>query len=223
VGIRLHCEGYQDLFKTADRPLTDLDFMSYGSCSSKTPELFESLGYEADPAVLRHFGRTRQVYWSRRLAGLHCDVFFDTLSFCHDIHFGGRLPEEGVTITVTDLLLEKMQIVQINEKDLKDTAILLRAHEVTDHDNDSLNAAYVSDVLCKDWGFWYTFTTNLQKLAEYVTTFDTLRAPEKDIVREQIATLLDHIERKPKSTGWKLRSKLGTKKQWYKDVEEVSL
>ena len=29
------------------------------------------------------------------------------------------------------------------------------------------------------------------------------------------------IEKEPKSVGWKLRARVGTKKQWYNDVEEV--
>ncbi len=39
---------------------------------------------------------------------------------------------------------------------------------------------------------------------------------------EQVRTLLERIEAAPKGLGWKLRSKIGDRKKWYRDVGELS-
>jgi hypothetical protein len=223
VAIRLRSGGPEGLYQAADRPLTDLDFMSYRSCNADMPKFFEAMGYEPDRAVLRHFGHHRQVFWSRALPGLHCDVFFDKLSFCHDIDFQGRLDADSVTIRPTDMLLEKMQIVEINEKDLKDTAILLREHPVKSDDLDAIDGQYIAELLCRDWGFWYTLTTNLKKVDQYAASFDALPPQDREVVSHRVGELLRLIDEKPKTTGWKVRAKVGTRKQWYRKVEEVSL
>jgi hypothetical protein len=223
VAIRLHSPRSRELYEAANRPLTDLDFMSYRSCNARMPAFFESMGYEPDSAVLRHFGQHRHVYWNKTVPGLHCDVFFDRLSFCHEIDFQGRLDQGVTTIRPTELLLEKMQIVEINEKDLKDSAVLLREHEVNGNDPDTIDGSYVAELLSKDWGFWYTLTTNLQKLTTYVADFDAFAEQDREIVVGRVDELMQRIEEKPKTTSWKLRAKVGTRKKWYRQVEEVEL
>ena len=79
------------------------------------------------------------------------DVFFDRLDMNHIIDFKNRLELDFPTISLADLLLEKMQIVQINEKDIKDTIILLREHPVEDPDKETINANYVASLLAEDW------------------------------------------------------------------------
>jgi hypothetical protein len=41
-------------------------------------------------------------------------------------------------------------------------------------------------------------------------------------VRTQIETLRAHLAEAPKSRRWKMRAKVGTRKRWYQQVEEVS-
>jgi hypothetical protein len=85
-------------------------------------------------------------------------------------------------------------------------------------------------LLAEDWGFWYTATINLQNIKRFVSEFDKL-APEIEVkpktvsenersdINEKISTLLNKIESEPKPFGWKMRAKVGTKKQWYCHVE----
>jgi hypothetical protein len=40
-------------------------------------------------------------------------------------------------------------------------------------------------------------------------------------VRKQLQGLRDAIEQAPKSTRWKLRSRIGERQQWYVEPEEV--
>jgi hypothetical protein len=62
------------------------------------------------------------------------------------------------------MTLEKLQIVTLNEKDVKDMLMLFAAHPVGDTDKETINGAFIADIMCKDWGFYYTTTVNLGKI-----------------------------------------------------------
>ncbi|MDI6805848.1 MAG: hypothetical protein QMD20_04195, partial [Candidatus Bathyarchaeia archaeon] len=163
----------------------------------------------------------------------YVDVFFDKLLVAnHPIDFKGRLELDYPTITVTDMLLEKVQMWEaFSVKDLKDCLLLLKAHDVKDKgEKESIDASYIAKLLSQDWGFWYTATTNLKKLEKFISEIDKL-GPEAEIdpkqienndreeISRKIKTLLERIEKEPKSLGWKMRAKIGTKKRWYNPVE----
>jgi hypothetical protein len=114
-----------------------------------------------------------------------------------------------------------MQIVQINEKDIKDTVVIMREHDVGDLDNETVNARYIARTLSDDWGFYYTVTTNLGKVKNSLSSVQVLSDQDRADVSSKIDKLVSCIEEQPKSMRWKMRAKIGTKKKWYNDVEEV--
>ena len=118
-------------------------------------------------------------------------------------------------------MLEKLQIVHINEKDVKDVMMLLLEHDIGDSDNEVVNGQYITKIMAKDWGFYYTTTTNLNKVKSLLGEYDALSSGDRGVISGRIDKLLSMIESESKSLGWKLRAKVGTKKQWYNDVEEV--
>ena len=61
--------------------------------------------------------------------GRQLDVFVGTFAMCHALDLSGRLALLPDTLGVADLVLTKLQIVQINTKDLVDAAQLLRDHQ----------------------------------------------------------------------------------------------
>jgi hypothetical protein len=97
--------------------------------------------------------------------GLHVDIFFDRLNFCHEIKWLDRLEADSPTLPLAEMLLEKMQIVKINEKDIIDTIVLLLEHDLGTHDQDAINVAQIGDLCAQDWGLWRTTTMNLGKVA----------------------------------------------------------
>ncbi|NIR86096.1 hypothetical protein GWO13_00380, partial [Candidatus Bathyarchaeota archaeon] len=125
------------------------------------------------------------------------------------------------TVSLADLFLGKMQIVKINLKDIKDTVVLLREHGIGESDHETLNSKYIAKLLSKDWGFYYTVTTNLRETKERLLTLKALNKNDASDVRAKIDKLLEIIDSEPKSMGWKMRAKIGTKKKWYEEVEEV--
>ena len=220
--IATHSPRFAYLLKEVGRKLTDLDFMANSKDFDRVKQLLGALGYQPMRTIQMMMGSVgeRSIY-VHAAKGLHVDVFFDQLKMSHTIDFRKRLNADPLTISLADILLEKMQIVRINEKDIIDTIVLLSEHEIGNNDNDTVNADYISNLLSKDWGFYYTATTNLGKIKDRLTTYPCLTKENVENVRRKIDALLQEIDSRPKSSSWKFRAKVGTRKQWYEDVEEV--
>lgn len=226
AGIRLRTLRYEDLGRRlarlgeGEQEFTDLDFVTYKKYLKPLQGFFESLGYRKRRATLSSAASERQIYFHEH-GWFFVDVFFDKLLVAnHRLDFRGRLELDPLTLSPTDLLLEKLQIVGFSEKDFKDCLILLFAHELTEQDKeDTINSAYVASLLSQDWGFWYTLTTNLQGIKDLLPRVDALSEDEARVIGVRIDTLLSRIEAEPKSMGWKARSKVGPKKRWYRPVE----
>jgi len=218
--VKMHSVKYKALFEEMERTLTDLDFMTYGRYSKFLTKLFRRLGYEPNESFIQMHGHIRHIYLDRAHRRI-ADVFLDKLSFCHTVDFQNRLELDSPTITLADLLLEKMQIVHINEKDVKDTIILLAEHEIGESDKETVDVKRIAELLSDDWGFYYTVQTNLRRVAEYAEQKPAWPAEVKKAVGAKVEAMLGRIEAEPKSFRWKMRAKVGTSKKWYNDVEEV--
>jgi len=227
VAFRIHTPNLAGLHTRLNRlnnhstEFTDLDLVTYGKFNQKLEAFFTSVGYQADEHAKYqiHVWAQRHFYHDASQQ-FKIDVFFDKLEMSHTIDFRDRLELDSPTIPLAELLLEKMQIVQINEKDLKDAIILLLGHEIGDDDHDHINAEYVSSLLSGDWGFYYTTVTNLEKVKLFSAKYEQLSDAEKSDISEKVGLLLKRIDERPKSTKWKIRAKVGTKRKWYTDVEE---
>ena len=226
VAIRMHCVELLDFAKKLQRlgegqqEYTDLDFMSYAKYRNKMKDFFNEMGYDKRPTTMSSAATQRQIYFHPK-GWFTVDVFFDKLLAAnHPLDFRNRLELDAPTVTPTDLLLEKLQIVFPSEKDVKDSILIFRAHEISEsEENNRINAKAVSELLAADWGFWYTVTTNLNGLKAYVAEFELIDESEKKDVTAKIDTLFSAIEKVPKTSGWKMRSMMGTKKKWYNPVE----
>lgn len=206
---------------------TDLDLMSYSSQRGKIMDLFEK---KLKLAPNRYFnmahGHHRLIY--EKPQGFQIDLFFDRLSYSHNVEFGskpgnGRLELDYPTISLADFVLEKLQIHQINRKDLVDIIILLKNHEVVDHfEKHKVDAGYIAKVLSDDWGFWYDATQNIQKVrSELDSLSSSNKLDESEIIISRLDQLSAIIDACPKSPKWNTRSKSGTSTPWFTEVFEV--
>ena len=220
LAFRSRCPKYGYIQDELGRKFTDIDFASYLRFSREILRLLTELGYQEDKQVTQLFGERRLLFHDP-VFGRHIDIFFNVLEFCHPISFVGRLEGEELTLPLAELLLEKMQIVQINEKDLIDSLMLLREHPIGETDQENVNGALVARTLANDWGFWRTVTGNLKHLDEILDRYPRLSEEDRRVVRGRIKELSDRIEAEPKTLRWKARARIGEKMKWYKDVEEL--
>jgi hypothetical protein len=235
IAIRLHAKDLSELHRRLSRlgregeQFTDIDMATYRSQREAAHKMFIELGYKPDKLVMAYFGERRFLYYhSENL--YHIDLFFERLQFSHDIDLGsrrgqGRLELDYPTLTLADLLLEKLQIHEINEKDIKDLIVLLREHILAEGDiEESINIKRVASVLAQDWGFWYDAKVNLEKVTEFSKKYHEDGLLEKGDVEEvssKIERLLSYMDEAPKTREWLRRAKDGTKKKWWRDVEEL--
>ena len=220
LAFRTHCPKFGYIQDELGRKFTDIDFASYPKFLKDISRLFAELGYKEDKTVTQLFSDSRMLFHDP-VYGRHIDIFFNTLNFNHIVSFEGRLERERLTLPLAELLLEKIQIVQINEKDLIDSIMLLREHQLGYSDDETINIEVICRTLANDWGFWRTATANLRLLDEFLDRFGKLNEEDRQIVHHRIQELLKHIEETPKTLRWKLRSNIGERVKWYKDVEEL--
>lgn len=221
IAFQIHCPKYNFLTAKLHRVLSDVDFAAYNTERAQIDKMMRSFDYVDQPMVTALFGHTRMI-WDNKSNGLHVDIFFDKLEMNHNIPFEGRLEIEEFTIPLADMLLEKMQIVHINEKDIIDTIMLLREHTIGDAAPETIDARYLAKLLSNDWGFYYTVTTNLRHVQDRISFYPELSEGDRMDVSSKIEHLLKILENEPKTLAWKLRARVGSKTKWYKDVEDVN-
>jgi hypothetical protein len=220
LAFRHRCPDYKHVEYENGRYLTDIDFVAYSRDIAGTQDMFQEMGWEENMSVLRLFGDKRRIFYHPDLP-LHSDVFLDKLRFCHEIDFRRRLELDSPTIPLVDLLLEKLQIVEINRKDLIDVVVLLSQYPVGEDPRatDSIDGSRLASLTGRDWGWWRTATMNLRKTRDFAGDFVT--GEQADKVRKRLEELDRLVEERPKSLGWKLRSLVGDRMKWYREVEEV--
>ncbi len=220
LAFQIHCPQFGYLQAAMGRAYTDIDFAAYGKQSKPIQNLLTSLGYQENREVFISSEGMRSIL-ENSAAGLHVDIFYDKLDFCHTIYWKDRLEVDIPTIPLAELLLEKMQIVQINEKDVVDTIMLLLEHPLGDSDRETINIQRIAKLCAGDWGLWRTTTMNLDKVQKLAQGYEQLSAEQKQKVQTQVKTALTRLENEPKPMAWKLRARVGDRVKWYKDVDEV--
>jgi len=205
----------------------DIDLATRGRDSRELARLLEELGYVADKQYNALYGH-KQLYFTDPSRERPVDVLVDKLEMCHQLEFGDRLTIGDPTLPPTDLLLSKLQIVEITRKDMLDIlAILSELPLVASEDGRAQIAlARVGAITGQDWGWWRTVTGNLEKLRAFVS--GELGPGELELGRASrfnVSEQLDRIEAAvnsaPKSTRWRLRSRIGERVPWYEVPEEV--
>jgi hypothetical protein len=220
LAFRRRCPTYGRLQDQLGRGYTDIDFAGYGREVAGIRRAVSAHGYREDPGVYVESEGSRLVF-EHPDTHLHLDVFLDKLEFSHTIWWKGRLEVDPQTIPMAELVLEKMQIVEINEKDLIDTIMLLLEHPLGDADGDSINLGVMAELCAADWGLWRTTTMNLEKVAQIAQTYHQLDVEEKRRVRHQADAILHRLKAEPKGRKWRWRARIGDRKKWYRDVGEL--
>src|SRR6266852_2330338 len=222
VAVKYHCPSATH--RSLQRSYPDLDFFGKGKQSRMIKKLLLDLGYEPNQRFNALHGATRLIFEDLKNQRV-VDIFLDVFKMCHTLYLGDRLTLDDYTIPISDLLLTKLQVVEINEKDIRDLIAILRDHDVVDQiapgDREVIDANYVSTLCADDWGLCKTISLTLGKLLTFLPKYE-LEPETKQILESRINKLRHAIEMVPKSFKWKLRNKVGEKKRWY-DLPEVPI
>ena len=220
LAFQMHCPKFGYLQAAMGRAYTDIDFAAYHRQTKEIQALMAGLGYRENREVFIVSEGDRAIF-ERPDVGIHIDIFYEKLDFSHVIHWEGRLEVDHPSIPLAEMLLEKMQIVKINEKDVIDTIMLLLEHPLGDEDHEIINIQHVARLCSNDWGLWRTTTMNLDKIRQLAHGYKEITVEQKEKVDVQVKTALAQIEKEPKSLAWRLRARVGDRVKWYKEVDEV--
>jgi hypothetical protein len=223
AGIRLHCPRPGPVMDQLGRPAKDIDFVVPQQHRKGMRRLLESRGYVADRDLLIAMEGTRYTF-THAEHGTDIDVFVERLAFCHTIEVRDRLGVHPVTIPLEELLLQKAQIVEMTTTDRIDVSVLLATHDVAagGGDAETIDAGRIARLLARDWGFHHTATRNLRQVGDDGggPAVNELDEGLRGLVRHRAGQLLDVIEAEPKSLAWRMRDRVGERKQWWQDVDD---
>lgn len=211
--------------RTAERvqlprpPLNDIDLVARARRERGVLALLTELGYTGEKAFNARHGDRRLILWDepreRKL-----EVFVGTLMMCHELPIAERLELDTETIPLAELLLTKLQIVELNEKDVADAHSLLITHDVGTGDADEINSARIASLCAKDWGLHHTVTRTLARLREDPPGY-ALTPEQRHLVDERLTKLERAIEEHPKTMSWRMRARVGERVRWYEEPEEI--
>ncbi len=200
----------------------DLDFGARGSDRRPLTDLLGEQGYVPDRNFNALYGN-KQLYFANPDTGLAVDVLIDKIAMCHTFSFAERLTRMPYTLDPLDLLLSKLQIIELNEKDAADCLRLLVSFPLADSDEPgTMDLRVFRSLVGDDWGWFKTVTLNLERMQALLNGSDGLAMEGGRLdPRVQLATLAQAAQEAPKSRRWKLRARVGERKRWYELPEET--
>ncbi len=201
------------------REIGDIDFATQKGESRRARDFLDAEGYEPDLRFNATHGARRLLFYDRP-HGRQVDVFVGVFDMCHVLPLAERLAVEPVTLPLAELLLTKLQIVNLNRKDFLDSYALLLTHDVADHDDDAINAGRIAELAARDWGLHHTIELTLDRLRVGLADVE-LDERERALVCVRIDAIAAAMASAPKTSRWRMRSRVGDRVCWYENPDEV--
>ena len=223
MAVRILCSEVLAQMPVLRREVADLDFAAYSRDRDSIEDIFVRQGFTPD----REFNVLNASNQLMFRGGdgpefVRADIVLDSLNMCHTIPFSGRLQLGLLTVSPTDLLLTKLQIVRFSEKDALDVTTVVRAFPLLEDSTTwplaRLDIPYVAAMCASDWGLFRTVTGNLDKLVSQ--GISPLPEDVAADVKERLSTIRSRVSTERKTLGWLFRSLVGERLRWYQVPDE---
>jgi hypothetical protein len=207
------------------REIGDLDFITTRRAGAAVETLLAVHGWQ--PA--RRFNAVngaRRLLFEEPAGARRVDVFVGSFEMCHRLPLLERLNGHGEILPAAELALTKLQIVALNQKDRDDLYALLLACEIAEADTASdgapaIDAHRIAALTGADWGLHHTLTLNLARLRADIAETE-LATAQRELLDRRITGLAATLERAPKSRAWRLRARVGERRRWFEEPEELA-
>ena len=197
-----------------ERPIQDLDFVVSKGDRKGAEALLSEAGYVGDEQFNALNGARRLLYFDLT-NDRQVDVFVGSFQMCHSLPLAERLDSRADTLPCADLVMTKLQIVELNAKDRGDLFALLGSAQPGE-----LEVDRIAELAADDWGLHHTFELNLGRLREGLSELP-VDVDRKAAILAQLDAIDVAIQDVPKTRRWKVRARIGERKRWYDEPEEV--
>lgn len=219
LAVSLRCPSASH--RALNRVYVDLDFVARQKQGRALEALLQGEGYRAERRFNALHGDQRLLFFDDTHER-QIDIFLGVFVMCHTLVLDQRLEFHPLTLDPADLLLTKLQIVELNNKDMLDMLAMFLDFEPvasTTQPGEELDMSIITRLCAHDWGWYTTVNDNLERILQEAGK--TLEEHEAQLVASRILKLQQQLEQAPKSAKWKMRNVVGRRVQWYDLPEEV--
>ena len=200
------------------RSVKDIDLAVAKGSGKAASRVLAQAGYAAEEMFNALRGSRRLLYHDPR-NGRHVDVFVGEFSMCHELPLTGRLSRDPLTVPREELLLSKLQVVELTANDQLDIYNLLYHHDVGEDGGAGISGPFIAALCARDWGLWRTCQLNIGRSLDNLDS-SGLDPAEQKVVTGRLESLRGRIDAEPKSRRWRMRNQLGDKVRWYAEPEQ---
>ena len=147
-GVAVWCQCPSARRPELARDYGDADFIGRAEDRKRITAFLEAEGYEADRMFNALHGATR-LNFHESARDRPVDVLLDRFATAHALDLRDSISADGLTIELADLLMTKLQVVSINEKDIRDLLALLLDHDFAPEE---IRLERILEVTKNDWG-----------------------------------------------------------------------
>jgi len=200
------------------RAVKDIDLAVAKGSGKPASRVLAQAGYIADEMFNALRGSRRLLYHDPRNRR-HVDVFVGEFAMCHELPLTARLGREPLTVPREELLLSKLQVVELTGNDQLDIYDLLYHHDVGEDERAGISSPFIAALCARDWGLWRTCQLNIGRSLDNLDR-SGLDPAEQKLVTGRLESLRGRIDAEPKSRRWRMRNQLGDKVRWYAEPEQ---
>jgi hypothetical protein len=200
------------------RSLKDIDLAVARGSGKAASRVLAQAAYVADEMFNALRGSRRLLYHDPR-NGRHVDVFVGEFSMCHELPLTERLGRDPLTVPREELLLSKLQVVELTGNDQADIYNLLYHHDVGEREDAGISSPFIAALCARDWGLWRTCQLNIGRSLGNLGE-SGLDPAEQKVVTGRLESLRGRIDAEPKGRRWRIRNQVGDKVRWYAEPEQ---
>jgi hypothetical protein len=200
------------------RPINDIDLVTKRGARTAVTSVLIGAGYAPDQMFNALHGSRRLLFYDDA-NGRKLDVFVGQFAMCHQVPIANRLEREPLTVPLAELLMTKLQIVELTERDQRDIYNLVYHHEVTTAGGAAIEGDFVGELCARDWGLWRTAKATIERCKVNLADYN-LESATIQLIGDRLDVLWRRIEATPKTAKWRLRSRVGDRLRWYDEPEE---
>jgi hypothetical protein len=202
------------------RRINDIDLVTKIGARTAVTAFLKEAGYVPDLMFNALHGARRLLFYDEA-RGRKVDVFVGVFAMCHEIPIANRLERETLTVPLAELLMTKLQIVKLTDRDQRDIYNLLYRHELATDDSGAIETDVVGDLCARDWGLWRTVKATIESCKTNLGRYG-LEVAAVNRIAERLDLLTQALDARPKTTRWKLRNRIGDRLPWYAEPEELT-